>query len=41
MAEMLKSSGFSACCGHHLPAVGGAGHHSTVIKAVPGRKKEA
>ena len=40
MAEMLKSSGFPACCGH-FPAVGGAGHHSTVIKAVPGRKKEA
>ena len=40
MAEMLKSSGFSACCGQ-LSAVGGAGHQSTVIKAVPGRKKEA
>ena len=40
MAEMLKSSGYSAYCGHP-PAVGGAGHQSTVIKAVPGRKKEA
>ena len=40
MAEMLKSSGFFACCGQ-LPAVGGAGLHSTVIKAYLGRKKEA
>ena len=40
MAEMLKVSELLVDY-DGIAAVGGAGHHSTVIKAVPGRKKEA
>ena len=40
MAEMLKVSDLHVYYGS-IHAVGVAGHHSTAMKAVPSRKKEA